>query len=68
MKFHAQKLYRPQSGEPEASPNLQSVLTRPINWELIRQQLNQVFLITEPIGSALRLEGKPSGTELTDLD
>jgi len=30
--IHAQKLYRPQAGQPSAYPNLQPVLTRPINW------------------------------------
>ena len=32
-----QKLYRPKTGEPDAYSNLQLVLTRPINWELIGQ-------------------------------
>lgn len=32
-----QKLYRPKVGEPDAYSNLQLVLTRPINWELIEQ-------------------------------
>jgi TnpA family transposase len=32
-----QKLYRPKAGEPERYSNLQLVLTRPINWELITQ-------------------------------
>ncbi|MDF2885100.1 MAG: transposase [Clostridiaceae bacterium] len=35
--IHSQKLYRPDTGMSEAYPNLQPVLTRPINWELIRQ-------------------------------
>src|SRR4051812_19541191 len=35
--IHAQKLYRPVTGEPEAYPRLQLVLTRPMNWALIRQ-------------------------------
>jgi hypothetical protein len=39
--LHAQRLYRPEIGKPEAYPNLQLVLTRPINWELIRQQYDQ---------------------------
>jgi TnpA family transposase len=30
-----QKLYRPEAGNPTAYPNLQPILTRPINWELI---------------------------------
>jgi Tn3 transposase DDE domain len=32
-----QKLYRPKVGEPDAYSNLQLVLTRPINWEVIEQ-------------------------------
>src|SRR6266487_358665 len=39
--IHAQKLYRPQAGTPDAYPNLQLILTRPINWDLIRQQYDQ---------------------------
>jgi TnpA family transposase len=31
-----QRLYRPEKGEPEKKyPNLQPILTRPINWEII---------------------------------
>jgi TnpA family transposase len=40
--IHLQKLYRPQAGQPAAYPNLQPVLTRPINWELIRQEYDQM--------------------------
>jgi TnpA family transposase len=40
--IHAQRLYRPEPGQPEAYPNLQPVLRRPINWELIRQQYDQM--------------------------
>jgi TnpA family transposase len=36
--LHSQKLYRPTSGKPEDYPHLQPVLTRGINWDLIRQQ------------------------------
>jgi TnpA family transposase len=36
-----QKLYRPDIGQPEAYPNLQPVLTKPIDWELIRQRYNR---------------------------
>ena len=32
------KLYRPVTGRPDDSPNLAPILTRPIRWELIRQQ------------------------------
>jgi len=37
-----QKLYRPSTGTPEAYPNLQPFLTRPINWELIEQQYDEL--------------------------
>ena len=38
--IHRQKLYRPEAGQPDAFQNLQSVLTRPINWELIEEQFD----------------------------
>ena len=40
--IHSQKLYRPESGKPRAYKNLQLVLTKPIDWELIRQQYDQM--------------------------
>ena len=49
--IHAQKLYRPESGMSEAYLNLQLVLTRPINWDLIRQQYDQMV----KYATALRL-------------
>jgi TnpA family transposase len=49
--IHAQKLYRPETGQPDAYPNLQAVLTRPINWELIRQQYDEMV----KYATALRL-------------
>ncbi len=49
--IYAQKLYRSESGTPEAFPNLQKILTRPINWELIRQQYDQMV----KFATALRL-------------
>jgi len=49
--IHAQKLYRPQAGTPDAYPNLQLILTRPINWDLIRQQYDQMI----KFATALRL-------------
>jgi Tn3 transposase DDE domain/Glutathione-dependent formaldehyde-activating enzyme len=45
------KLYRPDIGQPEAYPNLQPVLTKPIDWELIRQRYDQMVKYT----TALRL-------------
>lgn len=41
--IHSKKLYRPYSGKPDAYKNLQLILTRPINWELIRQQYDQMI-------------------------
>jgi TnpA family transposase len=49
--LHAQKLYRPETGHPEAYPNLQPVLTRPIKWDLIRQQYDEMV----KFATALRL-------------
>ena len=39
----SKKLYRPFAGQPNAFGNLQPILTRPINWELIRQQYDQMI-------------------------
>lgn len=49
--LHSQKLYRPEPGKTDAYSNLQAVLTRPINWELIRQQYDQMM----KYATALRL-------------
>ena len=49
--IHAQKLYRPEAGDPDAYPNLQLVLTRPINWALIREQYDEMV----KYATALRL-------------
>jgi TnpA family transposase len=46
-----QKLYRPDTGAPEAYPRLQPVLTRPIRWDLIRQQYDEMI----KYATALRL-------------
>ena len=45
------KLYRPESGQPDAYPNLQAILTRPINWELIAKQYDEMV----KYATALRL-------------
>ncbi|WP_258036226.1 transposase [Streptomyces sp. SM10] len=37
------KPYRPVAGEPDAYPQLTPVLTRPIRWELIAQQYDQMI-------------------------
>jgi TnpA family transposase len=47
----SQKLYRPQTGHAEDYPNLQPILTRPINWELIAQQYDEMV----KYATALRL-------------
>ena len=44
--IHAQKLYRPEPGKADAYKNLQLILTRPIDWELIRQQYDQMIKYT----------------------
>lgn len=49
--IHAQKFYRPETGNPDAYPNLQNVLTRSIKWDLIRQQYDEMIKFT----TALRL-------------
>jgi TnpA family transposase len=49
--IHSQRLYRPEVGQPAAYPNLQPVLTRPIDWELIEQQYDQMV----KYATALRL-------------
>jgi TnpA family transposase len=46
-----QKLYRPDVGEPDAYPRLRPVLTRPIRWDLIRQQYDEMI----KYAAALRL-------------
>lgn len=40
--IHAQKLSRPEAGQPDAYANLRRVLTKPIDWELIRQHYDQM--------------------------
>jgi TnpA family transposase len=49
--IHSQRLYRPETGKAEAYSNLQRVLSRPIHWELVRQQYDQMVRYT----TALRL-------------
>lgn len=46
-----QRLYRPYKGNPQAYSNLQLILTRPINWELIRQHYDEMI----KYATALRL-------------
>lgn len=47
----SQKLYRPVVGRSDEYPNLQPILTRPINWDLIRQQYDEMV----KYATALRL-------------
>jgi TnpA family transposase len=42
-RINVQKLYRPAVGQPDAYENLQAVLTKPIDWEIIRQQYDQMI-------------------------
>ena len=49
--LHSQKLYRAETGNPSAFPHLQPILTRPINWSLIRQQYDEMI----KFATALRL-------------
>lgn len=49
--IHRQKLYRPARGNRTAYPNLQAVLKRPINWERIRREYDQII----KYATALRL-------------
>jgi hypothetical protein len=47
----SQKLSRPNLGNADAYPNLQPILTQPINWALIRQHYDEMIKYT----TALRL-------------
>jgi TnpA family transposase len=49
--IHAQKLYLPSAGAAERYPRLTPVLTRAIDWDLIRQQYDQMI----KYATALRL-------------
>jgi TnpA family transposase len=49
--IHSQRLFRPETGKAEAYPDLQLVLTRPIDWDLIRQQYDEMV----KFATALRL-------------
>ena len=41
--INAQKLSRPDTGQPAAYPALQRVLTKPIDWDMIRQHYDQMI-------------------------
>ena len=38
LLIHSQKLYRPETSKADTYADLQLILTRPIDWELVRQQ------------------------------
>src|SRR5260370_35723465 len=42
--IHSQKLYRPEIGKADAYANL--ILSKPIDWELVRQQYDQMIKYT----------------------
>jgi TnpA family transposase len=50
-RIHKQRLYRPEAGRPDDYPHLQPVLTRPIDWDLIRRQYDEMV----KYATALRL-------------
>ncbi len=49
--IHSQRLYRVETGDPDQYPNLQLILKRPIDWNLIKQQYDQMV----KYATALRL-------------
>jgi len=49
--IYAQRLARPETGKPEAYPNLQLILSKPIDWDLICEQYDQMI----KYATALRL-------------
>ena len=49
--IHSQKLYRCEAGKPQEYSNLQPILARPIDWELIQKQYDEIV----KYATALRL-------------
>lgn len=49
--IYAQRLARPETGKPAAYPNLQMILSHPIDWDLIKEQYDQMI----KYATALRL-------------
>jgi TnpA family transposase len=45
-EIHSKRLYRPEAGRPDDYPRLQPVLSKPIRWELIRQQYDELVKLT----------------------
>ena len=62
-RIKVQKLYRPHVGQADTYPNLEPVMTRPINWDLIRQQYDQMV----KYATALRLGTAETEAILKDL-
>src|SRR6266540_2420444 len=50
-RINAVKLYRPAAGEPDAYPRLQAALTRPIRWDVIAEQYDQMIKYAAAIRS-----------------
>ena len=50
--IHSQKLYRPETGKADAYANLQQILTKPIYWDSVRQQYDQMVKYASRIDSA----------------
>jgi TnpA family transposase len=50
-RINTVKLYRPAAGEPDVYPRLQPALTRPIRWDVIAQQYDQMIKYTTAIRS-----------------
>jgi TnpA family transposase len=48
-RIKVQKLYRPESGNPDAFRKLTPIMTRPINWELIAQQYDEMVKFASAI-------------------
>ena len=59
-RIKVQKLYRPHAGVADAYPNLEPVMTRPINWDLIRQQYDQ--MVRRLLCGKLPTQNAPSST------
>jgi TnpA family transposase len=49
--MHAQRLNRPETGKADAYANLQLILSKPIDWDVVRHQYDQMIKYT----TALRL-------------
>jgi len=50
-RINTVKLYRPGAGDPDAYPRLQAALTRPIRWDVIAEQYDQMIKYATAIRS-----------------